>query len=119
MVCRDCHKDDYLDSGKDACMCHKIRNSRFAVMKQVVKQRCKYQDEYPLSKFECLFYTFKCLICLFLNLNRSLYLKDCVEVAYWNFRDRSGIDGYTWDITLIKVPYGFFNWCYDITDDGD
>lgn len=88
-------------------------------IKQILKQRCKYEDNRALNNIERFFYTLKVLICILLKRQKSLYTDpDSLCVAILNFRNAYSLDvmnGYDWE--EIAVGYGLFeNWHYDRYD---
>ena len=84
-----------------------------------IAQRCKGEDDYPLSRLARWFYTGKALACLLLNRRADLWLKDRITVAEFDFEEWASMEWgrmVEWD--MLVVSYGWRDWHVCILHDG-
>lgn len=93
-----------------------VRLRRSNSIMPALSQRCKHHDNYGLGVFGRIFYTFKALVCVCLNLQSSLWAENCVDaVAIYHPEQYAGEDGTVYSWTELAVGHGVFsNWHYDI-----
>lgn len=95
------------------------RHELWTGVKRAFVDRCKYDQEWRLNRFERFFYTFKCLACV-------LFRRDWKQ-KYGNYPDYvevSTIYARTlyagWEACWLTVGHGIFkNWFYMVETDGD
>lgn len=81
-------------------------------IKLAIKQHCKEDENYSLSKFQQWFHTVKYIICRVFRIWQKKDYADTVYVAYFNNEPYMSMDcsnAYRWD--YLSVGYGYFiNW---------
>lgn len=94
------------------------RSQLIAGVKSAIRERCKGDTNWSLSRAWRWWLTVKLLICVALRLSYrgKETWPECVEVGCFHERH----DGYGWDADWIRVGYGVWNgWWFDLHHDGD
>jgi len=99
-----------------------IDKERLVAIKEVLKQRGKFHDNYSLNRLQRWFYTLKTVICLLLNRRKTLGFEDCIDsMAVWNMTEWQSMDfmGTAYDWTELAVGIGVLKgWYFDIYRNG-
>ena len=78
-------------------------------------QWASYEQEYTLNPFQMIWYTIKCLICVWLGLVRPNHsIDEYITVAYTDTRPTSNFEYSGWDWDELVV--GKDRWFYDYMD---
>ncbi len=96
---------------------------RFGLIREALRERCRWQDNWALSRWGRWRLTAKAVVCLLLAPQRNLWADpDVVEVATYDWHgpymhpDAIG-DCFNWH-TLV-VPRGWRRWCWHTFWDGN
>ena len=96
---------------------------KFQLIKLVIQQHAKCEEDYTLNFFERWFYTLKTVVAILLGRksNAGWFGFDShIEVAVYNFRNYTSLEfmgqGCDWD--MLTTAYGFWDWRYCETGDG-
>lgn len=90
------------------------------IIKYILKQHCRDEDDHRINFAEEIFYTIKAIVCYLLRFEKKFdYNNEYILVCSFNFRQGFNGEFTTEDWTELHIGKGVNNWFFSIATNGN